>query len=72
MIKKQRNNFMKRKNNKLQEAFLAKREAKNKFLEIANNKESNIKEILDAYKNLRKKDDHLMSIYEGITYDKSA
>lgn len=56
----------------LKEAFSARAKAKNTFIEIANNKSSNKKKILESYKEYKKADDILISIYEERKYGKVA
>lgn len=56
------------------DALLARRKAKNAFLEIAHNKDSSKKMILQSYKEYRKADDKLVKVYEskeGLADDRS-
>lgn len=54
----------------LPDALSARTQAKKAFTKIADDKKSNRKQLLEAYKKYRKADDNLINVYERLNYDK--
>ena len=66
-----------KKDNELDQAMAKRSEAKNAFIEVANNKETSKREILEFYKRYRRANDHFFNLFEksqkeGGEYDKVA